>query len=159
MEIRTYDRHDRQEVINLILHCQNDGTRPHKTVDDQPEIADIESSFQKTGGEFWVAAENGKIAGCIGLANVGNGNGILKKFFVYEIYRGAPYHLGRQLFEVLKNFALKKEFSYIYLDTPKNTDRAHKFYQKAGFTQIQLEELPFQYHYPYLDCDFFKLEL
>ena len=47
----------------------------------------------------------------------------------------------------------------IILDTPKNTDRAHLFYEKAGFKKIEKEELPIEYDYPYDDSDFFCLTL
>ena len=47
----------------------------------------------------------------------------------------------------------------LVLDTPRNTHRAHRFYQKAGFHQIAEEELPFRYSRPYADSDFFLLEL
>lgn len=42
---------------------------------------------------------------------------------------------------------------------PKNTDRAHLFYEKAGFKKIEKEELPIEYDYPYDDSDFFCLTL
>ena len=45
------------------------------------------------------------------------------------------------------------------LDTPKNTDRAHKFYEKAGFKKIKKEELPIDYDYPYEDSDFFFIDI
>ena len=36
MKIQTYVEADREEVISLVLHCQNDGTRPFVSVDNQP---------------------------------------------------------------------------------------------------------------------------
>lgn len=50
-------------------------------------------------------------------------------------------------------------FSKVILDTPKNTDRAHLFYEKAGFKKIETEELPVKYDYPYDNSDFFCLTL
>ena len=47
----------------------------------------------------------------------------------------------------------------ILLDTPHNTERAHKFYHKAGFRQVKETELPIKFSHPYKDCDFFLLEL
>lgn len=52
-----------------------------------------------------------------------------------------------------------KSWRQIILDTPKNTDRAHLFYEKAGFKKIEKEELPIEYDYPYDDSDFFCLTL
>ena len=127
------------------------------SIDDQPELLHIQEKYLDNGGNFWVAKEQGKVAGSIGLMMCGNGLAILKKFFVYESYRGEPYHLGRKLYGILLDFAKKNGVKRIILDTPKNTDRAHKFYEKAGFEKITKEDLPIDYDYPYEDSDFFSL--
>lgn len=159
IEIKTYTEREQNEVIDLVLHCQNDGTRPTVTIDNQPELLRIREEYIDKGGNFWVAKEHGKVAGCIGIMNCGNGIAILKKFFVYEPYRSAPHHLGRRLYDTLLAFARLSGFSQIILDTPKNTVRAHKFYEKAGFRLITADQLPLAYHTPYEDNDFFCLKL
>lgn len=159
LEINVYSESDRDEVIELVLHCQNDGTRPFVSVENQPELLHITEEYIDGGGNFWVAKENGRVAGSIGLMLHGHDIAILKKFFVYEPYRSAPHHLGSKLYETLLAFARKQGVKTLVLDTPKNTGRAHRFYQKAGFEQIKKEEIPFQYDYPYDDSDFFRLEL
>lgn len=159
IEIGTYSTCDKESVIVLVLHCQNDGTRPLVGVEDQSDLLHIEEEYIYKGGNFWVAKENGKVAGTIGLMNKGNGLCILKKFFVYEPYRGKPHNLGQQLYGVFLEFAKLHGFSRIILDTPKNTDRAHLFYEKAGFRRIEKEELPVEYDYPYDDSHFFYLDL
>lgn len=159
IEIMPYEENDTEEIIKLVLHCQNDGTRPVVDVYDQPELLCIREKYFTPGGFFWVAKEHKKIAGSIGLMNCGDGIGILKKFFVYEKYRSAPYHLGRKLFQELLSFARQHSFTTLILDTPKNTHRAHSFYQKAGFIKITKEELPVLYDYPYKGSDFFMLQL
>lgn len=108
IEIGTYSACDKDEVIALVLHCQNDGTRPLVSIEDQPELLRIEEEYIDGGGNFWVAKENGKVAGTIGLMNKGNGLCILKKFFVYEPYRGKPHHLGRQLYALFWNLPIHK---------------------------------------------------
>ena len=159
IEIRTYSDEDREEVIRLVLHCQNDGTRPSVSVDDQPELRRIPEKYMDGGGNFWVAKDNGKTAGSIGLMKFGDGTAVLKKFFVYEPYRGAPCHLGRQLYGTLLDYARTHGGKQLNLDTPKNTDRAHKFYERAGFTKIERADVPVVYDFPYEDSDFFRLEI
>ena len=159
IEIRTYSDEDREEVIRLVLHCQNDGTRPSVSVDDQPELCRIPEKYMDGGGNFWVAKDNGKTAGSIGLMKFGDGTAVLKKFFVYEPYRGAPCHLGRQLYGTLLDYARTHGVKQLILDTPKNTDRAHKFYERAGFTKIERADVPVVYDFPYEDSDFFRLEI
>lgn len=158
-EIRTFQMEDMAQVIALVLHCQNDGSRPLVSVMDQPELLCIQEKYMDGGGNFWVAVAQERIVGSIGLMNGGDGIGILKKFFVYEPFRGKPCHLGRQLYEVFLEFVMTHGFKQIILDTPKNTERAHKFYEKAGFEKIGAEELPISYDFPYKDSDFFRLML
>lgn len=159
IEIEKYSERDKDEIIAIVLHCQNDGTRPLVSVEDQPELLCIREKYIDNGGCFWVAKENGKVVGTIGLMNKGNGLCILKKFFVYKPYRGNPHHLGQQLYTVFLDFAKVHGFSKIILDTPKNTDRAHSFYEKSGFKKIEKKELPIKYDYPYDDSHFFYLDL
>ena len=78
----------------------------------------------------------------------GDGTAVLKKFFVYEPYRGAPCHLGRQLYGTLLDYARTHGVKQLILDTPKNTDRAHKFYERAGFTKIERADVPVVNDFP-----------
>ena len=159
IEINIFKQSDTDDIIKLVLHCQNDGTRPLVTVNDQPDLLHIKEEYIDTGGNFWVAKDKGKLAGTIGLYPCGNNTAILKKFFVYEEYRGIPHHLGQKLYFTLLDFAKEKGIKTIILDTPKNTERAHKFYIKAGFKSVKKEDLPLQYSYPYADSDFFMLQI
>lgn len=56
-------------------------------------------------------------------------------------------------------FRILKKLEANHSRHPKNTDRAHLFYEKAGFKKIEKEELPIEYDYPYDDSDFFCLTL
>lgn len=159
LKIRAYEEADRQPLIDLVLHCQNDGTRPTVTVDDQPELLHIEACYFTGAGGFWVAVDDGTLAGSIGLLDCGGGVGILKKFFTYEPYRSKPHHLGRQLYAVLLEHARTHGFRMLYLDTPRNTARAHDFYERAGWEPIDECDLPFEYDHPYRDSDFFRLAI
>lgn len=158
IKIQTYTEQDRDQIIALVLLCQNDGTRPYVSIDDQPELLHIKEHYMGSGGNFWVAKENENVIGSIGLMLCSDGIAILKKFFIKEAYRGAPHHLGQKLYETLLDFAKTHGVKQLVLDTPKNTDRAHRFYEKAGFQKIDKEDLPIQYDYPYDESDFFSLE-
>lgn len=159
IEMKRYEEADTDAIVELVLSCQNDGSRPLVTAEDQPEMLDIETYFFAPGGYFWVAKDDGRVIGTIGLMNYGNGIGILKKFFVYEKYRGKPCHLGQKLYAELLAFARELDFKKLILDTPKNTVRAHDFYEKAGFVKTEKENLPVRFEYPYENCDFFILNI
>lgn len=148
-----------KDVIDIVLHFQNDGTRPIVSVDDQPDLLNIVGEYIDKGGNFWIAEDDNKLIGTIGIMPYSSDIAILKKFFVYEQWQGAPYHIGRKLYAELLDFAKEKGYKTILLDTPYNTERAHKFYEKAGFQKISEEDLPIKFSHPYKDCDFFLLEL
>lgn len=157
--IDQFDEIYTQDVIDIVLHFQNDGTRPKISVDDQPDLLNIKTNYINSGGNFWIAKEDNKLIGTVGLLPHSKEIAILKKFFVYENYQGKPHHIGRKLYENLLNFAIEKNYKIIILDTPRNTLRAHRFYAKAGFKMIKQSDLPIQYSHPYTDCDYFMLEL
>ncbi len=159
IDIGIFEDRDTNEIIDLVLHFQNDGSRPKVTVNDQKDLLNIYEEYIKTGGNFWVAKDNDKVVGTIGLMICPNNIALLKKFFVYEVYQGKPHHLGQQLYQYLIQYAQKNGIKTLILDTPKNTARAHKFYEKAGWKIISEDKLPFTYNHPYQDSDFFILEL
>lgn len=159
ISIEKFKDKDTQSVIDLVLHLQNDGTRPLISVENQPDLLHITTEYIETGGYFWVAKDNGEAVGSIGLMPYDREIAFLKKFFVYEAYQGEPLHLGRQLFSKLLHFANEKGFRKIYLDTPKNTTRAHHFYEKAGFVKVNECDIPGSFSHPYQENDFFLLNL
>ena len=148
-----------QDVIDLVLHFQNDGTRPIVTVNDQPDMLNITHEYINKGGNFWIAKDNERLIGSIGIMPYSDQIAVLKKFFVYEDYQGDPHHMGRRLYAHLLSFAKEKNFETILLDTPYNTERAHKFYEKAGFIKVTEDMLPIKFSHPYKECDFFLLNL
>lgn len=147
------------DVIDLVLHFQNDGTRPLVSIADQPDLLNIHGEYINKGGNFWIAKDDDALIGSIGIMPVTSEIAVLKKFFVYEKYQGHPHHIGRRLYNALLAFAREHAFKILLLDTPHNTVRAHAFYDKAGFKPVKEEELPVQFSHPYKDCDFFMLEL
>ncbi len=159
IDIDVFQPSDTDAVIELVLSLQNDGTRPLISVNEQPDLLNIKGEYIDKGGCFWVAKINGVVIGSIGLMPHSKEIWILKKFFVNEQYQGKPYHIGQKLYKTLLKFADEKGVKTILLDTPHNTTRAHKFYERAGFTLISENELPIQYSHPYKDSDFFLLKL
>lgn len=148
-----------QDIIDLVLHFQNDGTRHIVTVNDQPDMLNITHEYIDKGGNFWIAKDNEKLIGSIGIMPYSDKIAVLKKFFVYEDYQGNPHHMSRRLYAHLLSFAKEKNFKTILLDTPYNTERAHKFYEKAGFIKVTEDMLPIKFNHPYKECDFFLLNL
>ncbi|ANE48179.1 GCN5 family acetyltransferase [Paenibacillus swuensis] len=158
--ITIYTEKYKEEIIKLILHVQNVEYGVGISVKEQPDILDIHSNYIQDGGNFWVALnDNGEVVGSIGLQKQTDEVAILKKFFVYNEYRGKELAIGRGLYEASLDFAQKHGFSKLILDTPSIASRSHNFYKKVGFKEIAKEDLPIQYDYPDRDSLIFKLDL
>ncbi|MFC5452398.1 GNAT family N-acetyltransferase [Paenibacillus aestuarii] len=158
--ISVYNQRFREEVINLILHVQNVENDLNITLEEQPDLLDIEAHYLNIGGQFWVALDNKeKVIGSIGLLNLSNEISVLKKFFVYEHYRGKEHSIGQKLFNVLTEYAKAQGTKTILLDTPSIAKRSHSFYEKNGFIQINKDELPIQYDYPDRKSLLYRLDL
>jgi predicted N-acetyltransferase YhbS len=151
---RYWGGHD-NEIAHLILSIQNGEAGLALTLDDQPDLLDIPTAY--ASGGFWVALDEGKVIGSIGLIKCGS-LGILKKLFVHARYRGR-LGVAKALLELLLDHARKLGLQDIMLDTPAAAARAHAFYAKSGFVPISAEALPSNYKYVDRDSHFFLLRL
>jgi acetyltransferase, GNAT family len=157
MEIITYREEYKQQIINLILHIQNDEAGIALSLDEQPDLKNIPEYYQKNGGQFFIAIEGRELIGTIAIMNYGNNNAVLKKFFVRSDFRGKG--IGRALYCELLEYARDMGFERIVLDTPAVAQASHRFYEKSGFERIKKSELPFKYEYPDRDSYLYLLNL
>jgi len=148
------------QVIDLILHVQNVENSVNISLEEQPDLLDIDGCYRASGGRFWVALNRaGTVVGTIGLQQKTESIGVLKKFFVYAAYRGREANSASKLFDALLAFSLRQGLHTIVLDTPSIATRSHAFYKKMGFRQISEAELPVQYDYPDRNSLFFRLDI
>lgn len=124
---------------------------------EQPDLKDIQTYYQKDGGEFWIAKSDGKVIGTLGLQFRENHCAVMKKFFVDCHYRLQKN--GLSLYQKLLAFAKDKGVRPIILDTPSVARASHKFYETAGFHRIYTQELPIRYLYPDRDSLLYMLDL
>lgn len=157
MNIIEYTDNYAQQVIDLILHIQNNEAKINLSIDEQPDLLDVKKYYFNNKGNFWLAVEGNELIGTIGLMNKGNGNGVLKKFFVCRNYRNKK--IGLALYEKLYEYAVENNFKYLLLDTPSVALSSHKFYKKAGFNKIDKTQIPFEYDYPDRDSYLYLLSL
>ncbi len=164
MIITTFDNKYAKDVIDLVLTCRNNGSKPIKGIELQPDLLNIQSEYIEKGGNFWVALHDDKVVGTIAFSPYPNKKtGVLKKFFVHENFRGHPNYLGQKLYATFLEYVKANNFNTIILETLKDADRkrALNFYKKAGFKQVAYEDLPVKHSCPFdVDlCHFFMLEL
>ncbi len=146
-------------VVQMILTIQNIEAGLEISLEQQPDLLDIQSSYQKPGGGFWVAVDGqGQVIGSIGLQWQTESVSVLKKFFVKDGYRGAKVGVAAALFDRLIAFSDSRGVKTIMLDTPSLASRSHTFYRKQGFRQIDKSEAPIKYDYPDRDSLLFRLD-
>ena len=157
MQIEAYSGTYDDEIISLILNIQNDEAGIDLSIQEQPDLLDIELYYQQPGGNFWVALLDGKVIGTIGLMLKEEHCAILKKFFVKKEFRSQK--VGLALYEVLLKYAKVAGVQHIILDTPSVAHASHRFYEKAGFHIVRKDELPVSYSYPDRDSILYLLNL
>ena len=95
MQIIKYNDKYKNDVIELILHIQNDEAKINLTLQEQSDLTDINGYYTESGGAFWLAVEENEVIGTIGLIKANDDYGILKKFFVKSEYRGKKIGYGK----------------------------------------------------------------
>lgn len=156
MEIIKYQDTYKQQVIDLILHIQNNEAKINLAIEEQPDLLDVPLHYEKNGGSFWIAVEKNEVIGTIAFMNYGSGNAVLKKFFVRSDWRNKK--TGYALYEKLITCLKYGKYKRVVLDTPAVATASHCFYEKAGFRKITKENLPFCYEYPDRDSYLYLLE-
>ena len=158
MEIRIepYTDDYKLQVIDLIVPIQQEEFNIPITPADQPDLQQIPVFYQKDNGNFWLAIADGNVIGTIALLDIGNQQGALRKMFVHNNYRGKTYGAGQLLLDTLFSWAQQKAFAEIYLGTTEKFLAAHRFYEKNGFEEITIPELPARFPRMEVDVKFYK---
>ena len=157
--IRPYLVGDADAVAALIVKIQRQEFNIPITLEDQPDLIDIDGFYAKGCGGFWVALDGDALVGTIALLDINNHQAALRKMFVAENYRGSVIGVAKMLLNHLIGEARHKGVLEIYLGTTADFVAAHRFYEKHGFKQFSKTDLP--PHFPILQVDsrFYQLTL
>jgi N-acetylglutamate synthase-like GNAT family acetyltransferase len=136
-----YDDRFKRDVGELIVGIQQNEFNVPITYDDQPDLQDIPTFYQKNGGNFWLALDGSHVVGTIALIDAGHGIGVLRKMFVDKNYRGKA-SIGKYLLDTLLSWAQMHQIQEIYLGTLEQMHDAHRFYERNGFKRISNDALP-----------------
>lgn len=146
MEILQYTEEYKQQVIDLILYIQNEESKIGLSLEEQPDLLDVKEYYFRSGGNFLIAVYDNKVIGTLAYMNYGDGNAVLKKFFVKSEWRGKK--VGLALYEKILAELKAKGYQCVLLDTPSVATQSHRFYEKAGFWRIEKTARPFHYEFP-----------
>jgi N-acetylglutamate synthase-like GNAT family acetyltransferase len=142
LEVVPFAAEHAEGVFGVILPIQQAEFGIPITRAEQTDLADIPGVYQRGAGQFWVALARGQVVGTIGLLDLGNGTGALRKMFVSAPYRGAPHAAGQRLLDTLLAWARERRLRQVLLGTTARFLAAHRFYEKNGFRQIAPDALP-----------------
>lgn len=153
---------DKSEIVRLILPIQRDEFSIPISLEDQPDLSDIESCYHGRGGNFWVAREGDQVVGTAALLAIGDHAFALRKMFVHSQYRGSRGNqpsVAQNLLSQALSWAKEQAGSRIYLGTTEAFLAAQKFYLKNGFKEIDRADLPASFPLMKVDSRFFVKEL
>ena len=152
--IRPFSPEYSNAVASLILPIQQDEFQIPVTIDDQPDLVDIPNFYQARNGNFWVAVDEGAVVGTIGLLDIGAGLGALRKMFVASNRRGPQFAVARRLLDELLAWARTHGYAEIFLGTTAKFLAAHRFYEKSGFRDVAVDQLPASFPIMKVDTKF-----
>ena len=99
------------------------------------ELAGLPGEFAPPRGRLLVAEEDGRIAGCVALRGLGDGDCEMKRMFVAPDFhgKGVGLLLGRSIVEQAKAIGYRR----MLLDTGPAQREAQGLYRKLGFRDIE----------------------
>lgn len=156
IEIVPFSRNHQTGVIDLILAIQQGEFEFTISVEEQPDLLDIPGFYQQGRGGFWVALADREVVGTIGLRDIGNQQGALRKMFVKASHRGKEQGVASRLLEELISSARSTGVRDVFLGTTEKFVAAHRFYEKNGFVQIRPDALPVAFPRMALDTRFYR---
>lgn len=156
IQISFYQPTYQDQLQQLIISIQRDEFLIPITLEDQPDLFDIEGVYQKENGAFLLALDGERVVGTAALIDLGNQSGAVRKFFVHPDYRGKNSTAAASLLARLIEWGQEKKFHHFYLGTTEKFLAAHRFYEKNGFQEISTEELPQEFPIMAVDTKFYR---
>ncbi|ROR13383.1 GNAT family N-acetyltransferase [Erwinia sp. JUb26] len=156
LRIEPYSAKHQAAVLELILPIQTQEFGIPITAEQQPDLNDIENFYQQGHGQFWLALVDDRVVGCIALKDIGHRQAALRKMFVAAEYRGKTYGTGLALLNILLAYGREQELTDVFLGTTALFLAAHRFYEKNGFTEIAVSDLPASFPVMKVDTKFYR---
>lgn len=157
IHIQQLDNTYSDQLIDMILNIQQKEFNVPITIEDQPDLKQIESFYTEAGGNFWGAFIDGELVGSIALVKFDERAGAVRKMFVKKEFRGKELNIAQELLEVLISFCRENGIDAIYLGTVNILKAAIRFYERNHFVQVEKENLPARFPLMSADNVFYSL--
>lgn len=105
---------------------------------DETFLDYLHETFNAKIGKIWIAEDNGKFAGCIGLVEENEKTAMLRWFIVESSIRGKG--VGTQLVRALLDYCKEQQYERVYLWTVSSLPIARRLYGKFGFKITETKE-------------------
>lgn len=160
IKIARLDNQSCEQIIGLILPIQQIEFNVDIDLAAQPDLLDVETNYDATGGAFWGAWLNDELIGTIALIAVPeHHSGAIRKMFVKKEFRGKELGLAQSLLEILIKYSRENNLKELYLGTKDILQAACRFYERNGFLQVEMEKLPSYFPRMAVDNVFYGLDL
>ena len=130
LEIQPIGNSYSEQAIDLILTIQQKEFNIPITIEDQPDLLQIESFYMEAGGNFWGAFVDNQLVGSIALVKFDEKTGAIRKMFVKKEFRGKELNIAQELLEVLISFCRENRIDDLYLGTITVLKAAQRFYER-----------------------------
>ncbi len=147
------------QIRDLILPIQQIEFNVPITLEEQPDLLDVEAFYYQTGGGFWGATATDELVGTIALLAIGHRAGAVRKMFVKQEYRGKELGTAQLLLGTLLHECRAKGITDVYLSTVDLLKAAHRFYERNGFERRESAEMPAYFPRTLVDNVFYHLPL
>lgn len=142
MQIQPIQNEYENQIVDLILNIQQKEFNVPITLEDQPDLLDIQNFYFKSGGTFLGAFIDEKLVGTIALVKFNPEAAAIRKMFVKKEFRGKEFQIAQQLLEQLIAYSKENGIEDLYLGTVSLLQAALRFYEKNNFATIPKEALP-----------------
>ncbi|MFC3157562.1 Acetyltransferase (GNAT) family protein [Chryseobacterium arachidis] len=151
LEIKAINNTYSKSAIDLILNIQQKEFNVPITIEDQPDLMQIEEFYVSSGGNFWGAFINGELLGTIALVKFDENAAAIRKMFVKKEFRGKEHNIAQKLLDILIAFCKENGIDEVYLGTVSILKAALRFYERNHFKIIEKQSLPAKF--PVMSAD------
>ena len=129
--IRSFQPEDKPGVVRVIQAVYDDFNYILDFDVFETDLVDIQSTYQDSGGAFWVLDDGGTIAGSVGVLPKDAETCELKRLYLGKAYRRRGF--GTRLLATARGWAIANGFRRMVLWSDVLFEVAHRFYERSGF--------------------------
>jgi len=133
--LRPYQPSDHDAVRALVASVLTEFGFAHAVGGAARDLAEIASRYGVDGAGFWVADDRGEVVGTVAIRPKEGRTCELKRLYLRPDRRGSG--LGQRLYAHAETFARAHGYDTIWLDSSRRFGRAHKLYERNGFTLVE----------------------